>query len=246
MPAAEYHGVIMATALINDQIIHYELAGAEDSSLRTPALLLHGNGESLEIFRPLVSSLRMARSFVLMDSRYQGESVPQDESQPPRITYKLMASDALKLMEHELGVKEYDIIGFSDGGITALIMAMHSVRVRRLILIGVNTDPSGLKPKAVRWIQRQKRIADKQGEAVKSELCRMMLEEPHITRDMLASVVCETTVIQGKNDEFVKKEHASAIADAIPRGSFHLIAGAGHEIPSTHTGELSDLIRTLL
>ena len=156
-----------------------------------------------------------------------------------------MASDALKLMERELDIREYDVIGFSDGAITALIMAMHSIRIRRLILIGVNSDPSGLKPKGVRYIQREQRIARNKGDAVKQELCRMMLEESNITRDMLASVICETTVIYGKNDEFVKKDHASAIADAIPRGSLHII-NSGHDIPTDHASELSDLIRTLL
>ena len=236
----------MATALINGQRINYEIVGVKDFKLRTPALMLHGNGESMGIFESVVSPLLMAKGFVLMDSRYQGASVPEDDQAPPRITYKLMADDALKLMERELGVTEYDVIGFSDGAISALYMAMRSIRVRRLILIGVNSDPSGLKPKGVRYIQREQREAVRQGDAVKAELCRMMLEEPHVTRDMLANVICETTVVYGKNDEFVKKENTSAIADAIPRGSLHVINGAGHDLPSTHPGELSDLIRTLL
>jgi|GEM_PF-1673483 len=236
----------MANALINGQLINYQIVGVKDFKLRTPALMLHGNGESMGIFKDVVSPLLMAKGFVLMDSRFQGGSRPEDDSERPRITYKLMADDALKLMEGELGIAEYDIIGFSDGAITALLMAMRSMRVRRLVLIGVNSDPSGLKPKGVRYIQREKRMAEQAGDAVKTELCRMMLEEPHITRDMLASVICETTVVYGKNDEFVKKDNTSAIADAIPRGSLHIINGAGHDIPGTHAGELSDLIRTLL
>lgn len=236
----------MAKALINGQFINYNIVGVQDFKLRTPALMLHGNGESMGIFGGVVAPLLVAKGFVLMDSRYQGDSVPEDELEPPHITYKLMADDALKLMEGELGVTEYDVIGFSDGAITALLMAMRSIRIRRLILIGVNSDPSGLKPKGVRIIQKELRAAQQQGDKVKAELCRMMLEEPHITRDMLASVICETTVIYGKNDEFVKKDNASAIADAIPRGSLHIINGAGHDLPTTHPGELSDLIRTLL
>ena len=236
----------MATAQINGQFINYDIVGVKDHRLRTPALLLHGNGESMGVFGGVISPLLAAKGFVLMDSRWQGESRPVRPDQPPRITYTLMADDALKLMEDELGITEYDVIGFSDGAITALYMALRSIRVRRLILIGVNSDPSGLKPKGVRWIQREQRLAEQRGDAVKYELCRMMLEEPHITRDMLANVICETTVIYGKNDEFVKKENASAIADAIPRGSLHIINGAGHDLPVTHPGELSDIIRTLL
>ena len=40
----------MPKAVINDQYINYEIAGVRDFKLRTPALLLHGNGESMKVF----------------------------------------------------------------------------------------------------------------------------------------------------------------------------------------------------
>ena len=236
----------MARAIVNGQSINYEVAGVADFKLRTPALLLHGNGESMKIFSNFVPQLASSRGFVLMDSRYQGQSEPLDGEEKPRISYELMADDAIKLMEEVLGVAEYDIIGSSDGAITALLMALGSIRVRKLILIGVNADPSGLKPKAVRMIKRELRIAERRRDEVKKELCRMMLEEPHISGGELASVICETTVVLGQKDEAIKREHASAIADAIPRGSFVEIKGAGHDIPLTHPSELAELVRSLL
>ena len=129
----------MAKAIINGQNINYEIVGVRDFKLRTPALLLHGNGESMKIFSGFVQQLASSRGFVLMDSRWQGGSYPVSEEDEPRISYELMADDAIKLMEDELGVSEYDVIGFSDGAITALYMALRSIRVRRLILIGVNS-----------------------------------------------------------------------------------------------------------
>ena len=236
----------MAKAYINDQSIHYEIAGITDFKLRTPALLLHGNGESMSVFANLVPQLASARGFVLMDSRFQGASEPADPDEAPHISYDLMADDAIKLMEDELGIAEYDIIGSSDGAITALLMAMRSIRVRRLILIGVNSDPSGLKPKAVRLIKKDMRHAERKHDAVQRELCRMMLEEPHIKDSDLASIICETTVVYGKNDEAVRKENSSAIADAIPRGSFVVINGAGHDVLRTHSNELAELVRSIL
>lgn len=236
----------MAKAIVNGQIINYEVAGVSDFKLRTPALLLHGNGESMRIFSNFVPLLASSRGFVLMDSRFQGQSAPADEEEKPRVSYELMADDAIKLMEEELGVAEYDIIGSSDGAVTALLMAMRSIRVRKLILIGVNSDPSGLKPKAVRAIKRDLRIASRRRDAVKAELCRMMLEEPRLTGGDLASIICETTVVYGQKDEAIRREHASAIADAIPRGSFVEIKGAGHDIAQTHPGELAELVRSLL
>jgi pimeloyl-ACP methyl ester carboxylesterase len=236
----------MARALINDQSINYEIMGVSDFKLRTPALLLHGNGESMKVFSRFAPLLSASRGFVLMDSRFQGASEPIDAEAGVKISYELMADDAIKLMEEELNVPEYDIIGFSDGAITALLMALRSIRVKRLVLIGVNSDPSGLKPKAVRAIKHDLRIAEKKRDRVHAALCRMMLTEPHITNSDMASIICETTVVYGKKDEAIKREHAQAIADAIPRGSFVEFKEAGHEIPMTHPNELAELVRSIL
>lgn len=236
----------MATAVINGQYINYELAGVMDFRLRTPALMLHGNGESMKIFSKVVPQLSATRGFVLMDSRWQGGSRPVDEGERPHITYELMADDAIKLMEDELNIGEYDVIGFSDGAITAIYMALRSIRVRRLILIGVNSDPSGLKPRMIRLIKRSLSEASHSKNPAEAELLRLMLEEPRLTNNDLASVVCETTVVYGQRDEAIKRSHAEAIADAIPRGSFLEIRNAPHEIPRTHPNELAELIRSLL
>lgn len=236
----------MPRTIINDQNINYEFAGITEFRLRTPALMLHGNGESMRIYAKVLPPLMATRGFVLMDSRYQGDSKPLYGDRPPRITYDLMADDAVKLMEETLNIGEYDIIGFSDGAITALKIALRSIRVRRLILIGVNSDPSGLRPAAVRQIKRDREKAAQEGRLVKAELCRLMLEEPKLTRDDLAKVICETTVVYGRKDEAIKRGHAEAIADAIPRGSFIEIKNAGHDIPRTHPDELAEIIRSLL
>ena len=236
----------MARAIINDQCINYGIAGVSDFKLRTPALLLHGNGESMKVFSAFVPQLSGSRGFVLMDSRWQGASIPAFEGMVPEISYQLMADDAIKLMENELGIAEYDIIGFSDGAITAIYMALSSIRVRKLILIGVNSDPSGLKPKAVRMIKHDLKAAERAHDRVHAVLSRMMLTEPRLTNGDLASVICETTVVYGQKDEMIKREHSSAIADAIPRGSFVVMPGAGHDIPRTHPIELAELVRSLL
>lgn len=236
----------MAQALIGDQIINYETAGQCDFKLRTPALMLHGNGEDLHTFDKVTAPLLSSRGFVLMDSRCQGGSHPVDESVPASITYDLMADDAIALMEDELGITDYDVVGFSDGAIIALIMAMRSIRVRKLILIGVNVTPDGIKPKMIRAMQKSLRCAEQANDARAASLIRLMLEQPNITRTMLAGIICETTVAIGKNDEYIKREHSMAVADAIPRGSHVIIAGAGHDVPSERPGEVTDLIRSLL
>lgn len=227
-----------------DQIINYELCGSFSSEQRTPVLLLHGNGEDMEIFSQLLPPLMNLKDFVLMDSRLHGKSFPLPGGDE-RLSYEAIADDALALMEH-LGIWDYDVVGFSDGGIAALIMAMHSLNVRRVIAVGANTDPKGLTFRARLDIKREYKRARANGDAYTAELMRLMLEEPHITPDDLAVIAAETTIVLGSRDNLIVKKHSERIADAIPHGSHVYIEGAGHDIPRTHPAALAELIRTLL
>lgn len=233
----------MAKFIHGNQSIHYELAGVREFRLRTPVLLLHGNGEDMHIFDNMIAPLLGAKGFVLMDSRMQGESFSLDGG--GEISYSAMADDAAALMD-ELGINEYDIVGYSDGGIIALLMAMKSFKVRRFFTIGANTDPSGLTAKAVREIKTALRRANHKGDERTAALLSMMLNEPHITSNQLAGIIAEATIILGKKDTVIDRKHSERIADAIPHGTHVLIEGAGHDVPVTHPGVLSDLVRTLL
>lgn len=234
----------MSEFLHYDQIINYELCGAFDNDQRTPVLLLHGNGENMEVFSKLAPHLMNTKDLVFMDSRLHGRSYPLpggDES----LSYEAIADDALALMEH-LGIWDYDVIGFSDGGIAALIMAMHSLNIRRVIAIGANIDPSGLTFRARRDIKREYKRACAAGDGYTAELMRLMLEEPHITLNDLAAIAAETTIVLGTRDNFISKKHSEQIADAIPHGSHVYIEGASHDIPRSYPAALAELIRTLL
>lgn len=45
----------MAEFIHGNQSIHYELAGVREFRLRTPVLLLHGNGEDMHIFDNMIA-----------------------------------------------------------------------------------------------------------------------------------------------------------------------------------------------
>lgn len=46
----------MAEFIHGNQSIHYELAGVREFRLRTPVLLLHGNGEDMHIFDNMIGT----------------------------------------------------------------------------------------------------------------------------------------------------------------------------------------------
>lgn len=228
----------------DNQAINYQLKGDMDFTLRTPILLLHGNGEDMHTFDSIVDPLLNSKSFILMDSRLHGGSYPL-EGGSRTLSYEAMALDALALMD-ALGIREYDIMGYSDGGIVALMMAMKSVFVRRIIAIGVNISPDGLTSKAQREIRRAHKKAVANGDFKTAELMRLMLEEPDIPLRALAGICCETTIVAGRKDDIIDKKHSVMVADAIPRASHVFIENARHDVPFTHPGALCDMIRTIL
>lgn len=228
----------------NNQSIHYEIKGCDYSELKIPVLFLHGNGESLHIFDRCCEPLLSSRTFVMLDSRLQGESHSL-EGGDVALSYETMADDAIALMQ-TLNMKEYDIVGYSDGGIVALLMAIKTYDVRKIIAIGTNINPLGLTKHARRQIRSKYRKAMRKKDVLQAELMRLMLEEPDINPKDFSRIFAETTVVIGSKDTVIDQKHSLSIADAIPRGSHMIIEGAGHDIPVTHPGILSDLIRTLL
>ena len=224
--------------------LHYEICGVSDPVAYTPILMLHGNGEDMTVFGDTVAHLLNSNTIILLDSRMHGRSVPF-EGASAELHYSDMADDALALMEY-LGAGEYDVVGYSDGGIIALMMAMRSMSIRKVITIGANTDPGGLTLRARLMMKRARSRALAIGDERTQELQRLMLEEPHITLSDLSRIIAEVTVIRGSRDPFIKLRHSEQIADAIPHGSHMSVEGAGHGIPETHAAQLAEIMRTVL
>ena len=106
-----------------------------------PLLLLHGNGEDGTYFVHQVKEFFRDFTVYTIDTRGHGRS-PRGTAP---FTISQFADDLLAFMD-EQGLKQADILGFSDGGNIALTFALrHPDRVRRLILNGANMNPRGVK-----------------------------------------------------------------------------------------------------
>ena len=131
-----------------------------------PVVVLHGNGESHEHMAAVVDPFARARSVIALDSRGQGASSRGAEP----LSYELMAADALEAMSR-LGVTQAHVLGFSDGGIEALLMAREApARVLSLTVIGANLTPEGLSREARRGMAaRLRELGEGDGLAVPGE-----------------------------------------------------------------------------
>jgi pimeloyl-ACP methyl ester carboxylesterase len=190
--------------------LHYKLEGSGD-----PLLLLHGNSENHKIFDPLTEKLRDYFTVHAIDSRNHGQSGIADS-----ISYDNMAEDIYQFIKI-LNLGEVYIAGFSDGAITSLILAMnHPEVLKKMILMGPNTEPEDLTPEAVALINEL--ITDHE-----SPLFKMIFTEPHLDMSEIAKITVPSLLIFGENDLF-KQEMVTRLAKTLPKSTLNVLNGHDH------------------
>ena len=84
-----------------------------------PLLMIHGNGGSMSSFAQNVPYFATHYKVILADSRSQGKSL--DPNHP--LTFEMMADDFASLLD-AMHIDSAYVIGWSDGGINALLLAI--------------------------------------------------------------------------------------------------------------------------
>lgn len=188
-------------------------------------ILLHGNGENHEYFAHQIDYFSKKYRVIAIDTRGHGQS-PRGNAP---FTIQQFAEDLLCFMD-EHAIEKAHILGFSDGGNIALEFALHHPeRIDKLILNGANLDPSGVKLSVQLPIELGFRAASffagKSPEAKKNaELLGLMVKEPHVKPEELASVSMRTLVIAGTRD-MIKEKHTRLIYKSLPHARLVLISG---------------------
>lgn len=131
---------------------------------------------------------------------------------------------------NEQSIFRANILGFSDGGITALLFALKNPeRVNKLILNGANLDFKGLIPPIQERIAaKAKEAAEKKDESEEAmrryELLNLMATQPSIDPAKLTKLETPTLVIVGTND-MISAEHTQLIYKSLPKAELVLIQG---------------------
>jgi len=210
--------------------LYYEVYGSGP-----PVLVMHGALGFLETMHPFITALSPTHTVIAVDSRAQGRST--DSAAP--ISYALMGHDMIGLLD-VLHMKQVDVVGWSDGGIVGLDMAMkHPDRVRRLIAIGANYDANGVDWKSVdpdfeAEITRTVRplyehMAPDPGHfpVVLRKVMAMVRTEPHYTEAELGRIRARTFIVAGEHD-MILASHTARLAAAIPGARKIIVPGASH------------------
>src|SRR5262249_48901545 len=150
-------------------------------------VVLHGGLGSLVSMHNQIRALAAKRTVIAVDSRGHGRST--DGAGP--LSYGLMADDTFKLLK-PLRLGAVDIVGWSDGGIIGLDLAMHHPElVHRLVAIGANFDPDGL-------IDATPPARGDKLNALQRKVITMWRTEPHYTVQELATIKAPTLIIAGE------------------------------------------------
>lgn len=200
--------------------LHYEETGAGK-----PLILLHGNGENCTYFKHQLAYFSGIRRVIAVDTRGHGRS-PRGTAP---FTIRQFADDLASFMDG-LHVKRADILGFSDGGNTALVFAAkYPERVNKLIVNGANLYPAGMKAHIVLPIVIEHRLTSllasisKRAKA-RAELLALMVNDPNLTPDNLAAIQVPTLVIAGTHD-MIRESHTRLIAQSIPHAMLSIVKG---------------------
>ena len=197
-----------------------------------PLLLLHGNGQSIRDFSQQIGRLSQHFRVIAVDTRAQGKS--QDATTDP-LSYRLFAEDMRQLLD-SLRLPQVAILGWSDGGNTALELALrHPAYVSRLAIMGANLFPSdqALDPALLAILRRRIPLLQAQTDPAartQARLDQLLLTEPQLTFADLARIQAPVLVLAGEHD-YVLPDHTRAIATHLPQATCFIFPGASHNAP---------------
>jgi pimeloyl-ACP methyl ester carboxylesterase len=218
-------------AEVNGVKLYYEIYGNG-----TPVLLLHGNNSSMGAFRNQFDPLTKGFQVIALDSRGQGKS-SGDETP---LTYELMAKDVNVFLD-QLGLKKVDVLGWSDGGNIAVILARdYPDKVNKMAIMGTvlyNDDSSVTKETNV-LLKEQVKTMKERGVAENNmdyRLKMLLINEPHIDPNSLEKIKSPSLIMAGEHD-VVKEKHTKLIAEKIPNSKLLIFKGGDHEAPEKIPG----------
>lgn len=200
--------------------LHYMERGAGE-----PLVLLHGNGESGNYFSHQIDYFSRFCRVIAVDTRGHGQSPRGDAP----FTIRQFADDLLEFLDG-LGIERVRLLGFSDGGNTALVFALrHPERVARLVLNGANLNAGGVKPSvqipitlgyrmaslAARWSAAGRKNA---------EMLGLMVNDPNIDPEELAALHVRTLVIAGTRD-LILRAHTRLLYESLPDAELVFVEG---------------------
>ncbi|MBC1285785.1 alpha/beta hydrolase [Listeria booriae] len=224
-------------AYVNGIELSYHIYGSGE-----PLVLLHGNGQSHGALKRQIDFFRKRYQVIAVDSRGHGKS----ELGFRPLDFQVMALDILCLLDF-LKIDTYRVIGYSDGGIIALEMAIYQPkRQKQMVVIGTNYDANQIK-----WWANIFSVVGYFFASLLTPLSfffrrikaqmGLMIFYPHIKEEELANISAPMLAIVGEYD-VISRDDTKKMVDSVQRGEMAVIHNGTHFLIRQKPRELHDII----
>jgi pimeloyl-ACP methyl ester carboxylesterase len=216
---------------VNGIRMYYELHGSG-----RPLVLIHGGGSTITTsFGRILPALATSHRVIAVELQAHGRT--SDRGVPE--TFAQDADDVAELLR-QLNVPRADILGFSNGGSTALQIGIrHPDRVNKLVAISAIYRHDGMPPEF--WTFMKKGSFADMPQVYKDEFLRLTPDSAKLMtmyrrdrdrmvgfRDWRASdirAITAPTLVVGSDQDVVRPEHAVEMMRLLPHGRLAIFPG---------------------
>jgi pimeloyl-ACP methyl ester carboxylesterase len=239
----------MPYAHLNDLELWYEESGNEAAQ---PLVLLNGAGGTNDDptggWAGLVPSFAEEFRVVAVEHRGHGRTA----NPAGFMSFEQLGDDAAGLIEH-LGIAPAHVAGISDGGVTALDLALRRPDLTRSIVVlggnyctneGVQAFAAQMDPDAIEQAAPDAAAAfaarHDQGKepgwwkTLLRQIVENNLANPTWTPEDLRRISCPTLLIAGENDPFATLDQMATMKREIPGAEWLIVNDAGHPVQFEH------------
>lgn len=213
-------------------------------------VLLHGGMSQSEGFDGRLSPAVKGFDVYSYDRAGHGRSPDQVGS----FHFDFQFKEAVAFLE-DVVKKPAHLVGFSDGGIISILVAINRPDlIRTITLIGANYHHDAGLPPIKAWTpddaERSKYAAFSPDapETLDKKIKKMVKiwnSEPTLTKKELKKIICPALVIAG-DDDMASLKHTNEIYESIENSRLAIIPGASHLIDKDQTSLLTTIIRQFL
>ena len=218
-----------------------------------PLLLLHGGFGSIHDFQKVIPKFAKYFKVFAVDSPGHGRSELSDS-----LSFDLMTDYYSKMID-QLKLDSVYVVGYSDGGITGLLLAdKRPDKVKKVIASGANCKMDAVKPEFLEylklinpsfvetnlkeWLEDYKSKSPKKDKWEKfiNDITKIYSQNTLITDDILANIKAKTLLVFGDKDA-IKLEHGIELYQKISGSQLCVLPNTPHEVFSESPELISNI-----
>jgi pimeloyl-ACP methyl ester carboxylesterase len=233
----------------NRKVIGHELFTYEYSKRGEATLLLHGGLSSTESWDWTILPALKGRHIFAYDRSAHGRTA----SRAGYYHFDFQTDEAIEFITEVIG-EQVHLIGWSDGGIISLLVALKRPDlVRSIVSIGTNFHYSAVshfeedpvieltEEDRARWAERSPEPAHMQ-EVIIRKAYSVWRSEPNMTSEQLSKISCPVLVLCGDDEPF-SNQHTVELYESLPNAQMAIVPGTSHAVVKEKPETVQSIIK---